>query len=71
MDTVHFYKDAAGEFRWRLQSENGRIVAESGEGYERLQSAIDIARDIFKDSIRYSYEAEDFIPVKDESPESA
>jgi uncharacterized protein YegP (UPF0339 family) len=28
------YRDAAGEWRWRLVSGNGRIIADSGEGYE-------------------------------------
>lgn len=28
------YQDAAGEFRWRRQSENGQVVSGSGEGYE-------------------------------------
>ena len=27
------YRDAAGEHRWRLVARNGRIVADSGEGY--------------------------------------
>jgi len=27
------YEDAAGEFRWRLRHRNGRIMADSGEGY--------------------------------------
>ncbi len=27
------YKDAAGEWRWRLKAANGQIVATSGEGY--------------------------------------
>lgn len=27
------YKDAANEYRWRLIAKNGRIVADSGEGY--------------------------------------
>jgi len=27
------YEDSAGEYRWRLQSSNDRIVADSGEGY--------------------------------------
>jgi len=71
MDTVHFYQDKAGEFRWRRQSENGRTVAESGEGYERLQSAIDIARDIFKDDVRYSYDVADFVPVEDVSTDES
>ena len=29
----HVYKDAAGEWRWRLVAGNGRIIAVSGEGY--------------------------------------
>lgn len=33
---VEFYRDAKGECRWRLRSKrNRKIVAESGEGYER------------------------------------
>ena len=28
------YQDEAGEWRWRLVEANGRIVAESGEGYD-------------------------------------
>jgi uncharacterized protein YegP (UPF0339 family) len=27
------YQDAKGEFRWRLQDTNNRIIADSGEGY--------------------------------------
>lgn len=27
------YQDANGEFRWRLQDTNNRIIADSGEGY--------------------------------------
>ena len=29
----HVYKDASGEWRWRLKAANGNIVADSGEGY--------------------------------------
>ena len=41
-DKVAFsvYKDAAGEWRWRLQATNGRIVADSGEGYEHKQDCL-------------------------------
>ncbi|WP_165229345.1 YegP family protein [Aquisphaera insulae] len=28
------FKDAKGEFRWRLLAKNGKIVADSGEGYK-------------------------------------
>ena len=27
------YRDAANQWRWRLKAANGRIVADSGEGY--------------------------------------
>lgn len=33
--TWELYEDAAGEWRWRLVARNGRIVADSGEGYTR------------------------------------
>jgi uncharacterized protein len=37
MNRAHFdvYKDRSGEWRWRLQSANGQIVADSAEGYTR------------------------------------
>lgn len=40
MDDAHYqgYQDAAGEWRWRLVAENGRIVGDSGEGYTRKWS---------------------------------
>jgi uncharacterized protein YegP (UPF0339 family) len=31
--TYHYYKDSKGEWRWRLKAANGRILADSGEGY--------------------------------------
>lgn len=27
------FKDRAGEWRWRLRDTNGKIIADSGEGY--------------------------------------
>ncbi len=30
----HIYKDKANEYRWRLKSRNGKVVADSGEGYK-------------------------------------
>lgn len=33
------YKDKSGEYRWRLRTANGRIIADSGEGYTRLRDA--------------------------------
>lgn len=34
------YKDAAGEWRWRLLAGNDRIIAESGEGYRDRQDCL-------------------------------
>jgi len=33
------YKDASGEFRWRLRAKNGRIIANSGDGYKNKADA--------------------------------
>ena len=31
--TFEVYRDAAGEYRWRLVHDNGNVIADSGEGY--------------------------------------
>ena len=31
------YRDAGGEWRWRLRVQNGNVIAESGEGYVRRE----------------------------------
>jgi uncharacterized protein len=40
------YQDAAGEYRWRLQADNNKIIADSGEGYERKSGAEDGIADV-------------------------
>ena len=40
------YKDAKGEWRWRLMSSNGRVMADSGEGYTTKYSAQKGARKV-------------------------
>jgi uncharacterized protein YegP (UPF0339 family) len=40
MAKVTYYRDTAGEWRWRLVAANGNLIAESGEGYERLDGAV-------------------------------
>lgn len=32
---IEIYKDDAEQYRWRARSDNSRIVAVSGEGYQR------------------------------------
>lgn len=36
---VEFYEDKAAYHRWRLKAANGKIVADSGEGYSSLRKA--------------------------------
>jgi len=36
---IEFYRDASRQWRWRLRASNGRILADSSEGYHRLTSA--------------------------------
>ena len=31
------YRDASGEWRWRLRVQNGNVIAESGEGYRHRE----------------------------------
>lgn len=38
------YKDKKGEWRWRIKAGNGRIMADSGEGYKRKRSLVDAMR---------------------------
>lgn len=42
---THFevFRDKAGEYRWRLVASNGRILADSGEGYASKHGARDAA----------------------------
>jgi uncharacterized protein len=35
-----YYQDRAGLWRWRLRAPNSLIIAESGEGYRRLQDCL-------------------------------
>ena len=35
---LQIYRDARREWRWRLKASNGRIMADSGEGYRRRAS---------------------------------
>jgi uncharacterized protein YegP (UPF0339 family) len=38
--TYYYWKDAAGEWRWHLKAGNNRIIATSGEGYQREEDCI-------------------------------
>lgn len=32
---LEFYKDEAGQYRWRIKARNGRIMADCAESYTR------------------------------------
>jgi uncharacterized protein YegP (UPF0339 family) len=38
--TLELYIDAKGEYRWRAVASNGRILADSAEGYRRKRAAL-------------------------------
>jgi uncharacterized protein YegP (UPF0339 family) len=40
MAKFELYKDGKGEYRWRLKSGNGQIIATGGEGYTTKTGAI-------------------------------
>ena len=44
------YKDEKDEFRWRLQDDNNKIIADSSEGYTRKDSVMDAIPNV-KDAV--------------------
>ncbi|SQI93044.1 YegP family protein [Aggregatibacter aphrophilus] len=34
------YLDARSEWRWRLRADNGKIIADSGEGYKNYSDCV-------------------------------
>ena len=36
----HHYRDRRGEWRWRIQAMNNRIIADSAEGYKTRSGVI-------------------------------
>lgn len=47
------YKDARGEYRWRLVAANGRTIADSGEGYinsKDCDAAVQLVKSTNKDT---------------------
>ncbi len=44
------YKSPDGEFRWRLKSANGQVIATGGEGYSRKDAALNGIEAVKRDS---------------------
>lgn len=48
---IEMFKDAGGEYRWRLLATNGKVIADSAEGYSTpaaIRRAVASVRDAFK-----------------------
>lgn len=43
-DRLEVYTDAAGEHRWHLIAPNGRIIADSGEGYTDRAECVEMGQ---------------------------
>ncbi len=43
-DTIVIYRDASHRVRWHRKARNGRIVADSGQGYVTVWGALRAAR---------------------------
>ena len=50
MDQVTVFRDQGDQWRWRRRSENGQIVSTSGEGYENLDHALIMAKNLNPDT---------------------
>jgi len=40
LGSFRIYQDKRNQWRWRLRASNGKIVAESGQGYKRISSCV-------------------------------
>lgn len=58
------YTDAHGEWRWRLLSRNGRIVADSGEGYTSRATMVKTMRSIFSSPLLLAKVEEAYMTLK-------
>lgn len=50
VDLVTVYRDVAGQWRWRATAANGRVVADSGQGYVQCSWATKAATEAFPDT---------------------
>lgn len=48
MAFFEIYRDAGADYRWRMKTRNGRIVAVSSEGYKTRSGALQAARRVWQ-----------------------
>ena len=57
---IECYRDTSGEWRWRLRSINGNILATSGEGYKNkkdMLKTLDVLQFDFEYAERFEVES--------------
>lgn len=48
---IERYEDKSGEHRWRAVADNGKVVADSGEGYKNASDRDAMVRKLFPDRV--------------------
>jgi uncharacterized protein len=48
--TFEVYKDGKGEYRWRLRTGNGQVIATGGEGYSSKANALGGVKAVQRDA---------------------
>jgi uncharacterized protein YegP (UPF0339 family) len=48
------YKDSKKDYRWRLKSANGKIIADCAEGYKRKKTIVRFIEDVQYDQIFFT-----------------
>jgi uncharacterized protein YegP (UPF0339 family) len=47
-EAFELYNDRHGDWRWRLKAKNGKIIADSAEGYKNRSHAFKMASNLWK-----------------------
>lgn len=55
MFLIQLYKDNSLQWRWRCKAKNGKIVADSGEGYENWQDCLQMTMRLFCDNETFNF----------------
>ena len=45
---LQVYKDKSKEYRWRIVHKNGKVLADSGEGYARRRNCVNALRNLYQ-----------------------
>ena len=59
---IELYEDRAGEWRWRAVARNGKVIADSAEGYKSRSSVKRAAATVAKDIAYATIDGELYFP---------